>query len=100
MITGHITRNKLILALVSVARSPDATDANKNDAKNMILLLIGAADYFFDKTGARIMRIEEAIREKTCELGVDHPDVIRMRVERDHQNFIEDLVEGRGYELH
>lgn len=94
MITGYITRNKLIREYVLIARDPDATDADKRDARNFILLLLGAGDEFTDQTGERIVRTEEAIREKSVALGRDHPAVVRMRVELAHQRLIEDVLEG------
>ncbi|WP_051361625.1 hypothetical protein [Burkholderia sp. WSM2230] len=91
---GYGTRNELILACASVARSPDASASEKDEARQLILLLIGAADEFTDRTGARFVRMEEAIREKSVQLGKNHPEVIRMRVDLAHQNFIEYLLEG------
>jgi hypothetical protein len=100
MIEGHVTRNKLIQECASIARSQAATPADRKDARNMILLLVGAADFFFDQHGDRIVCMGEAIRAKACELGMDHPKVARLRISRDHQLLIEDLLEGRGYEAH
>ncbi|RZF31321.1 hypothetical protein EVC45_02390 [Paraburkholderia sp. UYCP14C] len=94
-VTLPITRNKLILAYADIARSIDATEADKRDARNMILLLIGAGSYFYDQHGDRIVSIEEAIHEKTRELGSDHPDVINMRIARDHQYMIEEILGER-----
>jgi hypothetical protein len=94
MITGYITRNKLIREYALIARDPSATDADRRDARNFILLLVGAADEFTDQTGERIVRIEEAIREKSVALGRDHPAVVLMRVELAHRRLIEDVLEG------
>lgn len=98
MIEGHITRYKLIKECAAIVRDfSGATPADRRDARCMIMLLAGASDYFYDQHGDRIMTINEAIRSKTCELGRDDPEVIMMRVNRDHQLMIEDLLEGRGY---
>lgn len=95
MIKGHITRDEMILAYASIARSPDATAADKEEAVSMVMLLMDAADYFFDRHGNKVMRLKEAIRERTAELGPDHPEVIRLRIARDHRNFVESLLEGK-----
>ena len=44
-----------IAACVAIARSPKATPADVKDAKNLILLMVGACDWFKDQNGKMVM---------------------------------------------
>jgi hypothetical protein len=52
------TKENAIAACVEVSRDPSATAAERKDARNMILLLVGAIDGFTDRDGEENMRPE------------------------------------------
>ena len=52
------TKEDAIAACVEVSRDPSATAAERKDARNMILLLVGAIDGFTDRDGEENMRPE------------------------------------------
>ncbi|PMS33313.1 hypothetical protein C0Z20_24650 [Trinickia symbiotica] len=78
------TKENAIAGCVEVSRDPSATAAERKDARNTILLLVGAIDGFTDRDGEDNMRPESFVQ-----LYPNSPDTPRLQAQIDASRTIE-----------